>query len=104
MADRGLSLWTTLSQYAVGPLRSSTMAASESPRLARKVNKHDEDIRAQGDTLDQIAHVVKSHTVSLARIDATVAGHTESLERIDATVAAIDSRVDHVDGSLTTLK
>ncbi len=66
------------------------MAASESPRLRRKVDKHDEDIRAQGDTLDEIRHVVK--------------GHTESLARIDATVAAIDSRVDHMDGSLTTLR
>jgi uncharacterized protein YoxC len=49
-------------------------------RLTRKVNKHDEDLRTHGDTID--------------KIKMTVDGHTRSLDRIDRAVAAVESKVD----------
>jgi uncharacterized protein YoxC len=52
-------------------------------RLTRKVNKHDEDLRAHGDTTDKIKTAVDGHTRSLDRID-----------RIDRAVAAVESKVD----------
>jgi hypothetical protein len=49
-------------------------------RLTRKVNKHDEDLRAHGDTID--------------KIKTPVDGDTRSLDRIDRAVAAVESKVD----------
>lgn len=65
------------------PVRPEVVA-----RLARRVDEHDETLRALSDTLIAVKDTVDRHTIALAEIRRTADGHTATLASHTATLAS----------------
>ena len=64
------------------------------PRLARRVDKNDEDVRSIGDSVVLTLRAVTAHTRTLAEHTSTLEGHTRTLDAHTSTLAEHTSTLE----------
>jgi len=74
-----------------------------SPEALRRINQHEEDLRAIGDTVIDIKEIVDQHTQELVTIKHTVAQHTQELGTIKHTVTQHTQELGTIKHQLTEI-